>query len=547
MSNTALWKLAVIVGTLALFTWLLYPPDQKINLGLDLQGGSHLVLEVDTTAAVKSEVDLAITRIGQMLKSKGVSYIAVSSPKGNDTILVQGIDPSRVSDAREAFDTVVPQWKVTPVSGASVETSGAPAGSLSWDLTIPDAVKRQIETTSVDTTLTVLRQRVDELGVKEPIIQKQGTAGDRIVVELPGLKDPDRAKDVLQDQAKLEWKAVAYPPGVGDYETWTPPATQAATIQMFGGKLPPGVELVPQTFYGSDGSKNEIWWPLQTVAAVVGNDLRSARRSVDQMQRNIVDFQLTPEAGKRFQAATKENLHKKMAIVLGSSSKKEVISAPVINDVISDRGMIQGRFDLKSAEDLALKLRSGAIPTAVSIIEERTVGPSLGRDSIRAGVLASIIGFAGVGLFMLVYYRLSGVNAVIALLMNVVLVLGGMAYFSATLTLPGIAGLILTVGMAVDSNVLIFERIREELRLGKAVRTAVDQGFSRAFGTIIDTHVTTITSAVFLLGYGTGPVKGFAVTLIVGLLCSVFTAVFVSRFIYDLVLGERRSVESLSI
>jgi protein-export SecD/SecF family membrane protein len=230
-----------------------------------------------------------------------------------------------------------------------------------------------------------------------------------------------------------------------------------------------------------------------------------------------------------------------MAIVLGSSKGKVVISAPVINDVISDRGQISGG-STSIGEDLALKLRSGAIPTAVTIIDEKTVGPSLGRDSIRAGVFASLLGFVGVAGFMLIYYRLSGVNAVIALLMNVVLVLGAMAYFGSTLTLPGIAGLILTVGMAVDSNVLIFERIREELRLGKAVRTAIDQGFSRAFGTIVDTHVTTIVSAFFLFTYGTGPVRGFAVTLVIGLAFSMFTAVFVSRVIYDLVLGDRRNV-----
>jgi preprotein translocase subunit SecD len=388
---------------------------------------------------------------------------------------------------------------------------------------------------------------VDELGVKEPIVQKQGCSGDRIVVELPGLEDPERARGVLQDQAVLEWKAVAYPQGVTDFEGWRPPATKEAMIQMLGGTVPPGVELAPEIYVESNGTKTEYWWPLQSIAAIVGNDLRSARRGNDSMQRNVVDFVLSPEAGKRFQAATRENLRKKMAIVLGSSKGKVVISAPVINDVISDRGQIAGRFDVKSAEDLALKLRSGAIPTAVSIIDERTVGPSLGRDSIRAGVFASLLGFVGVALFMLVYYRLSGVNAVVALLMNVVLVLGAMAYFGSTLTLPGIAGLILTVGMAVDSNVLIFERIREELRLGKAVRTAIDQGFSRAFGTIVDTHVTTIVSAFFLFTYGTGPVRGFAVTLVIGLLFSMFTAVFVSRVIYDLVLGDRRAVESLSI
>jgi preprotein translocase subunit SecD len=534
MSNTMMWKIGLIVGAVALSVWLFYPPKKTINLGLDLQGGSHLVLQVETSAAVKSEIDLAINRIGQMLKEKGIPYTGIASAPDGSGMDVQGTDPGRATDVREIFGTIVPSWSVTPSGG-------------DWSIRIPTAIRTQIEATSVETTLTVLRQRVDELGVKEPIIQKQGSAGDRIVVELPGIEDPERAKNVLQDQAVLEWKAVAYPPGVTDFEGWRPPATKDAMIQMLGGAVPANVELAPEIYVESNGTRTEFWWPLQPIAAIVGNDLRSARRGADAMQRNVVDFVLSPEAGKRFQAATRENLHKKMAIVLGSAKGKVVISAPVINDVIGDRGQIAGRFDVKSAEDLALKLRSGAIPTAVTIIEERTVGPSLGRDSIRAGVLASLLGFVGVAVFMLVYYRLSGVNAVIALIMNVVLVLGAMAYFGSTLTLPGIAGLILTVGMAVDSNVLIFERIREELRLGKAVRTAIDQGFSRAFGTIVDTHVTTIVSAFFLFTYGTGPVRGFAVTLVIGLAFSMFTAVFVSRVIYDLVLGDRRNVESLSI
>jgi preprotein translocase subunit SecD len=529
-----MWKLALILGTIALSIWLIYPPKEKINLGLDLQGGSHLLLQVETSAAVKGEIDLAINRVGQALKEKAITYASIASPDGSQDVVIAGVDPSRSKEVREILTAHVPDWQTTVSEG-------------SWTAHLPESLARQIQATSVDTTLTVLRQRVDELGVKEPIIQKQGAAGDRIVVELPGLDDPERAKNILQDQAKLEWKAVAYPPGVTDYERWFPPATREATIALFGAGIPAGVELVPQVDLQPNGTRTEAWWPLQTVSAIVGNDLRSARRSVDEMQRSVVAFTLSPEAGRRFQAATRENLRRRMAIVLGSSTKKEVVSAPVIQDVIGDRGQISGRFDIKSAEDLALKLRSGAIPTAVSIIEEQTVGPSLGRDSVRAGVIASLLGFAGITLFMLVWYRLSGLNAVVALLMNVLLVLGAMAYLGATLTLPGIAGLILTVGMAVDSNVLIFERIREELRIGKTVRSAIDQGFSRAFGTIIDTHVTTIVSALFLLGYGTGPVRGFAVTLIAGLLCSVFTAVFVSRFIYDLVLGERRNVESLSI
>ena len=534
MQKPIMWKVALIVGVVGLSVWLFYPPKEKISLGLDLQGGSHLVLQVETSSAVKSEIDLAINRIGQEMKEKSIPFTAITPAENGSGLVIRGTDTLRAVDVQTILEMNVPDWEAS-----RLETD--------WSVQIPDSIRRQIEAMSVETTLTVLRQRVDELGVKEPIIQRQGSAGDRIVVELPGLEDPDRAKGVLQDQAVLEWKAVAYPQGVTDFENWVPATTREGTIQMLGGTVPPGVEIAPEIRIDVNGTRNELWWPLHSIAAVVGNDLRSARRGSDAMERNVVDFVLSPEAGKRFQVATKENLRKKMAIVLGSAKGKIVISAPIINDVISDRGQITGRFDIKSAEDLALKLRSGAIPTAVSIIEERTVGPSLGRDSIRAGVLASLLGFAGVAAFMLIYYRLSGLNAVVALLMNVVLVLGAMAYFGSTLTLPGIAGLILTVGMAVDSNILIFERIREELRIGKAVRTAVDQGFSRAFGTIVDTHVTTIVSAFFLFTYGTGPVRGFAVTLVIGLAFSMFTAVFVSRVLYDIVLGSRRDVESLSI
>jgi preprotein translocase subunit SecD len=534
MSKTITWKLILIAAVVGLSVWMFYPPKDTINLGLDLQGGSHLVLQVETSAAVKSEIDLAINRIGQMMTEKGIAYTSVTSVADGSGLDIHGVDSSHSTDMREIFDTVVPRWNISP-SGAD------------WSVRISDSIRQQVEAMSVDTTLTVLRQRVDELGVKEPIIQKQGSAGDRIVVELPGLEDPEHAKGILQDQAKLEWKAVVYPPGTTEFERWQPPNSKEATTALFGGTLPQNVELVPEIRTDVSGNRTELWWPLEIVADVIGNDLRSAQRSVDSMQRSVVSFRLSPEAGKRFQVATRKNLHKIMAIVMGSSKGKVVISAPAIQSEIRDQGEITGRFDVKSAEDLALKLRSGAIPTAVTIIDEKTVGPSLGRDSIRAGIFASLIGFVGVALFMLVYYRLSGVNAVIALLMNVVLVLGAMAYFGSTLTLPGIAGLILTVGMAVDSNVLIFERIREELRYGKAVRTAIDQGFSRAFGTIVDTHVTTIVSAFFLFTYGTGPVRGFAVTLVIGLGFSMFTAVFVSRVIYDLVLGDRRNVESLSI
>lgn len=533
MSSALKWKVPVILGVLALAIWLSFPLEEKINLGLDLQGGSHLVMQVDTDSAVRNEVNLAITRVGSLLQERGIPYAGISSPEPG-ILEITGIDPARSEDARRALEDVVGQWEIS-FAGGSVRARLSPEQ------------RRAIENVAVETTLETLRERVDELGVREPIIQKQGAQGDRIVVQLPGIEDPERAKDILQDPALLEWKAVVYPPGVADYGNWIPPASREAVAAAFGGRLPPDVQLFPQRFAVAGGGTDEVWWPLSTVSAVVGNDVRNARRNVDQLGRATVTFVLTEDAGRRFESATRANVGRKMAIVLGSSKNKRVISAPVIRDVIRDSGVIEGGFTVESAEDLALKLRSGAIPADVSIIEERTVGPSLGRDSIRAGVLASVVGFVAVMLFMLVYYRFSGVNAVVALLMNVVLVLGAMSYFGATLTLPGIAGLILTVGMAVDSNVLVFERIREELRAGKVVRAAVELGFQRAFGTIVDTHVTTLVSAFFLFTYGTGPVRGFAVTLVVGLVFSMFTAVFVSRAIYDFVLGEKRRVESLSI
>jgi preprotein translocase subunit SecD len=427
-------------------------------------------------------------------------------------------------------------------------------GAGTWRLSMTPELRAAVEQDAVRTTLTTLRNRVDALGVAENLVASQGLAGDRILIQLPGVEDPGRVKDILQETDQLEWKAVTYPPGASP-DNWGPPPGRDQLVAEFGGSIPEDTELVPQREPQPDGTFLEYWWPLKRVSTVVGSDLRSAFREADQWGEPAVGFELTQDAGLRFEAATRENLGRRMAIVLGNTSAKRVISAPVIEGVIRDRGIIQGGgFTVQRAEDLALQLRSGAIPAKISIIEERTVGPSLGRDSIRAGLSAGIAGFLGVMLFMLVYYRLAGVNAVVALGLNVLLVFGTLgalpwlfAGVQATLTLPGIAGLILTVGMAVDSNVLIFERIREELRLGKTVRSAVDQGFSKAFTTILDCNVTTLVSAFFLFSYGTGPVKGFAVTLTIGLLVSMFTAVFVSRQLFQLVLARKSGAETLSI
>jgi preprotein translocase subunit SecD len=410
------------------------------------------------------------------------------------------------------------------------------------------------EQAAIDTTLDTMRNRIDTLGVAEPLIQKQGIRGDRILLQLPGIEDPERVKDVVTKPAMLEWKIVSYPPQVGDPGSWIPPDSKESLLAQFGGALPDDTEVIEQIVRSDfDDTQMTFHWPLKRVSVVRGSDLRTAYRSSGEWGDPAVSFEFTQEAGKRFEVATRENIGRKMPIVLDHV----VISAPVIRDAIRDQGIIEGGFTVTTAEDLALQLRSGAFPTEVNIIEERTVGPSLGQDSIRRGLWAGIVGFIGVLVFMVAYYRLSGINAVVALGLNVVLVFGtlgalpflfsGVTNLRATLTLPGIAGLILTVGMAVDANVLIFERIREELRLGKTVRSAVDQGFGKAFMTILDCNVTTVVAAVFLGMYGTGPVRGFAVTLVIGLAASMFTAVFVSRQMFELLLSRRQRVESLSI
>jgi preprotein translocase subunit SecD len=512
-----------------------YPPDERINLGLDLKGGAYIVMEVDPASAVDHRVGLARDRIGQRLTENGLTYSAVTVVDDQAALDVKGTDPTRRGDVMQSLRDVVGDfWNIEPGGGGD------------FRLAMQPELRTELESQAIESTLDILRKRIDQVGLREPQIGQQGT--NRILVQLPGVEDPERVKDILEDPARLEWKAVSYPPG-WDPASWNAEFSMEAALSQFGGTLPEDTEMVVQRF--PDGRQR--FWPLKKVAVVSGDDLRDAFPSNDQWGSPRVSFQLEQEAGKRFETFTSEHIGRIAAIVLGTKDGKDVISAPVINGRIRDSGVIEGGFTFESANDLALKLRSGAIPTEVEIIEERVIGPSLGRDSIRSGLTAGLFGFAGVLLFMVVYYRLSGVNAVVALLLNVLLVFGALGALpwmlgaEATLTLPGIAGLILTIGMAVDSNVLIFERIREELRVGKTVRAAVEQGFSRALVTILDCNVTTLVAAFFLFFYGTGPVKGFAITLTIGLLASMFTAVFVSRQIYEIVLSRRSRMESLSI
>jgi preprotein translocase subunit SecD len=530
--------IAVVVGGAFAFG---FPPKERINLGLDLRGGAHILMQVKTETAIEAQLELTQSWLGNGLKEEELAYTSIL-PKGDDALDLRGTDPSRATEVREVLDDVVSSWDVTDLGGGN------------WRMVMPAEQRAYHEQSAIDITLDTMRNRIDSLGVAEPLIQKQGIRGDRILVQLPGVEDPERVKGLIKEPALLEWKAVTYPPAVQDTGNWFPPDSPEALVAQFGGVLPDATETIQQVIRSDlDDSQTTVYWPLKQVSTVSGTDLRTAYRSSGEWGDPAVTFQLTQDAGRRFEVATRENMGRKMAIVLDN----QVISAPVIRASIRDSGIIEGGFTVTTAEDLALQLKSGSFPTEVEIIEERTVGPSLGSDSIRRGLWAGIVGFVGVLVFMVAYYRLSGVNAVVALGLNVVLVFGvlgalpflfsGVTNLRATLTLPGIAGLILTVGLAVDANVLIFERIREELRLGKTVRSAVDQGFGKAFMTILDCNVTTVIAAIFLGMYGTGPIRGFAVTLVIGLAASMFTAVFVSRQLFELWLSRQQRVESLSI
>jgi preprotein translocase subunit SecD len=391
---------------------------------------------------------------------------------------------------------------------------------------------------TVRQALETVRRRVDAIGVTEPTLQIYGGSGqdvqDQIIVELPGIDDPERVKDLMQNTAQLELRLVKQDGG-------GPFTSIESAVQANNGKIPEGWEILPYRDDRSQGGQLE-YMVVNTAPAITGRDLKTARRSQDANGLPAVGFYLNSQGADIFSRFSEQHIGDRLAIVLD----KVVVSAPTIQERLGADNIIHGQFTVQQAEDLALVLRSGALPASLRILEERAVGASLGNDAVRSGLMASAIGFGLVVVLMVVYYRRSGWNAVWCLLGNLVLIGGFLGGVGATLTLPGIAGVILTIGMAVDANILIFERIREELRGGKTVRAAIDTGFSRVFWTIFDTHVTTLVSAAFLFQFGTGPIRGFAVTLTVGLLANMFTAIFVSHRLFEWMLGTRK-VESLSI
>lgn len=517
--KTRIIFILIVVGLCVLS---FYPPQKKIKLGLDLKGGSHLVLEVNVDESVKAELSQLRDSIAAELNDKSIPFDNVRL-KPDLTIEI-----TANREERAAIKTIVD--KNFPVLDFKVEP-----GSPSRFLLVPkQAYIRDIKEKTMRQTLNTLRNRVDAFGVEEPTIERQGIGGNRIVLELPGVDDPERIKERLKTVAQLEWKEVVAGPF---------PSKEAA-LSAYGGKVPEGMELLSYTpRRGMQTGKTE-YYLLKKRPIVSGKDLKNARRGTDENGFPAVDFSLSPEGGRKFARFTEKHLGDLVAIVLDN----EIQSVPVVKTRVGSRGQITGNFTQQEAQDLALLLRAGALPASMRYIEERTVGPSLGWDSIRKGVIAAIIGLLAVLIFMPIYYKWAGLNADVALILNMVIILGVLAYFRATLTLPGIAGLILTIGMSVDANVLIFERIREELRLGKTVRSAVDVGFNKAFWTIFDANLTTLIAALFLFQFGTGPIKGFAVTLSIGIIASMFTAIYVSRTIFEIILQTKgRRIEKLSI
>ncbi|KAA6457504.1 protein translocase subunit SecD [Acidobacteria bacterium AB60] len=495
----------------------------RIHLGLDLKGGAHLILRVQVQDAINAETDNTVAALQQDLRKASLSGRPYKPDPNKPTVVqVDGVSPANLSAVRSTLDS-----KYSNEYDVSTGSNG------SFTLSMKPNYERDLEQRTVSQSIETIRDRVDSLGVSEPVIQEYNLGANQILVELPGISDLDRVKNIIQSTARLE----IHPVIGGPY-----PNEQAA-LQSVGGALPADQEIMH--FSGSIGNQGgDSYYVLQRASVVQGSDFRSADPNVNpNTGQREVQFTLTNDAGEKFYDYTKANVNNSMAVVMGGTVR-EVAS---IKQPIRDQGVIEGAFSEDEVGALSKLLRTGALPASLEQIESRTVGASLGADSIKAGVTAAIVGMLVVMLFMLVYYRGSGVNADLALILNLLILLGFMGYSTATLTLPGIAGVILTIGMGVDSNVLIFERIREEMRAGKAASAAVDQGFAHAWITIVDTHVTTIVSAAILFLFGTGPVKGFATTLTFGLLANLFTAVFVSRTIFDAHLNKMKPGELVSI
>lgn len=540
MKKNLLWKTIFIVAILLIFlggisgvpkslsgSGLVAGIQDRIHLGLDLKGGTHLILQVMVNDAVRADSDNAVERLKQDMRQRNIPYNEITVPDAQnqpERIVLKGVPPESSGELRRIVSDRLPEYDLT--SGAE----------NSFVLAMKPQQLTELKNRAVQQAIETIRNRIDQLGVSEPVIEEHGLGQYQILVQLPGVDDPARVKQIMQSTAMLEIRQA-----LDDGRAYS---SEQEALAAHGGVLPPDAVVMRGTSIGArGGSQQEVWYVISRASAVTGRDLRGAEASRDEYGKPDVRFLLTGEGGRKFWAFTNAHVNDKLAVVLDN----KVQEVAVIQEAIRDEGRITGQFTDQEAKDLGMVLRSGALPAGIRYLEERTVGPSLGADSIRHGVMAAVIGLVAVMAFMLIYYRGSGINADLALVLNLVILLGFLGYTGATLTLPGIAGVILTVGMGVDSNVLIFERIREELRNGKTPPSAVEQGFGHAWVTIVDTHVTTIVSAFILFMFGTGAVKGFAVTLTFGLLANLFTAVFVSRVIFDAHLNRHRAGEPISI
>ncbi|HVF56089.1 MAG TPA: protein translocase subunit SecD [Pyrinomonadaceae bacterium] len=523
---------------------------ENIRLGLDLRGGSHLVMQVKVEDYLKRVTEAVASGVQTAARAQNYNIKEVRPEIAGDNyrVILEANDASKLSEMRNELPRRVNDFDPTAWS------SNVDGNRIVWEMT--SAAKTSLGDRATADALRIIDTRLNAIGVAEPLLQEHGAKGShQILLQMPGIQDPERIKKLITGESRLELMKVISPPNPSPMQVY---ASEEEAKRSVAGKSPSSYRVLPYSERDEpaaagtgptpapDPNRPKQWVVVENPAVVDGSELREASAGTQGGvgEEYLINFALKPTGAQKFGTWTAANIGQYMAVVLND----EVKSAPFIKGQINDSGQITGNFTKESANDLALTLRSGALPAKLVYQEERTVGPSLGADSIRSGVTASLVGLLLVILFMVFYYRGSGINAVVALLLNMIMTLAALVIFDATLTLPGIAGIILSIGMAVDSNVLIFERIREELRTGKTVASSVDQGFARAFTTIIDTHVTTIVAALFLFVFGTGPIRGFAVTLVLSLLANLFSAVYVSRTIFIWVLNRRgRRAETLSI
>jgi preprotein translocase subunit SecD len=519
MFKTIGWKIVLILAVIVFSVVMLYPPGEKIKLGLDLKGGMHLVFRVDTNEGIKTQTDNEVVRLKKELNELSIKYDSVLRQDFNKIDIIG----TTYEDEKKITDLLVDlfrEWDYV------ITSSGV-------TLTLRPNKEMEMEEQTVNQALETIRNRIDEFGVAEPVFLREGD--DRLLIELPGVSDKEkmRVMGLINSTAMLEFKKVI----AGPFKT------EQEALQKYNGVLPEDLAILkwsPRSKEFRDGWKVSV---LESAGVLTGRELKMAKRTQDQWGGPAVSFSLNSSGASRFRTFTAANIGQKLAIVLDN----RIVSDPVIQAVLSFESVITGSFSVEEADDLALKLRSGALPAPLKMMHEQIIGPSLGADSIRKGIYACGVGLILVMIFMIVYYKAAGINSIIALALNMVILMGMLAYLGATLTLPGIAGILLTIGMAVDANVLVFERIKEDLRAGKAPKSAIDSGFKKAFATILDANLTTIIAAIFLFQFGTSSIKGFSVTLMIGIVASMFTAVFVSRVIFDLVYSQKKKLKKISI